>query len=108
MVNSKKSIIKFQQILIFAVNEVAVALLKPGVSNDKSESIMLSPIITVQVSGDARENFKNRLENYLRIIRVQSNVLKDEPDLTAIKKTQQDAAVDLCASVDDLWRSSLA
>lgn len=107
MVNSKKSIIKFQQILIFAVNEVAVASLKPGVSKEDSERIVLSPITTVQVAGNARENFKNRLENYLRIIRVQSNVLKDEPDLTVIKMTQQDAAVDLCASVDDLWRSSI-
>jgi len=99
MKNSKQPAIKFQQHLIFAVEEAA------GASTDQSNYTLLLEKPTMQVDGNLIETFKYRLENYLKLVRVQNSVLQGKPDLTDLENIRTGAAVDLCNAVCDLWRT---
>jgi hypothetical protein len=108
MKNSRQSIIKFRQYLIFAIKEVAGASLKPDNSKDQGNYDLLFATDDMQDNGNVRGNFKNRLENYLEIVRIRSTMLQGEPDSADLEKVRTDAAVDLSNSLDDLWRSFIS
>jgi multidrug efflux system outer membrane protein len=105
MVNNKQTLIRFRQSLIFAVNEVASAKLNLERSKDHSECVAFPSTITDQAAKKTQEIFKNKLGNFLQVITDPGRALHGESDLANIKNAQRDAAVDLCRSVGDLWRS---
>lgn len=105
MIKHQRSIIKFRQSLIFAVDEVVVASFKRDRLKYDVNCIVLSKAATEHATISARELFKNNLETYLEAIMVHSDESQSELDAATIKSTQLDAAHNLCRSVGDLWRS---
>lgn len=108
MENNRRSTINFRQYLILAINEVAGASLKPDNSKDKCDCDLLFASDFAQVDRNVNEIFKNKLDNYLQLVRSRNSVLQGELIWTDLEKIRIDAAVDLCNSMDDLWRSFIS
>jgi multidrug efflux system outer membrane protein len=103
-VDRERTVLQFRQSVLTAVGEVADALAK----NEKlkeQQLIATTRVTTLQRSIiNANLLFINGMANYLEVIIAQSNVLQGELELTALKKDQLNAAVELYRALGGGWK----
>lgn len=99
VIERDKKVIQFRQVVVTAVGEVSDALVK---LEKLKQQGMLAGMRTTKLKAATHNSqllFKNGLANYLEVITAQSDVLQSELELSAIKKAQLDAVVDLYRSL---------
>jgi multidrug efflux system outer membrane protein len=103
-IEREQAVIQFRQAVLFAVGEVADALVK--IDKLKTEKdIVTSRVQTLQQTiSNANMLFKNGMADYLEVITAQSNMLQSELDLAATRKEQLNAVIDLYRSLGGGWQ----
>jgi multidrug efflux system outer membrane protein len=103
VIQREQSVLHFRQSVLTAYQEVSDALVRID-KLDKQQVIAKQRVDKLET---ARTNadflFRNSMANYLEVITAQSNVLSGELELTAIKRDQLHAVIDLYRSLGGGW-----
>ena len=103
-VEREKTVIQFRQSVLTAVGEVSDALVKTARLKEQ-ETIANTRVNTLQQAiHNADLLFRNGMATYLEVITAQSNTLQAELELSALKKDQLVAVVDLYRSLGGGWK----
>jgi NodT family efflux transporter outer membrane factor (OMF) lipoprotein len=103
-IEREKRVIQFRQSVLYAVGEVADALVKTSKLREQ-ENIALTRVSTLQQSiANSDLLFKNGMATYLEVITAQSNTLQGELELASLKKQQLDAVVELYRALGGGWK----
>ncbi|TWR24378.1 MMPL family transporter [Mucilaginibacter pallidiroseus] len=103
-IEREKSIIRFRQQVLTAVQEVSDALIRIK-KLDRQQDVVREKVTALRLAtANANLLFKNGKATYLEVIIAQSSVLQSELDLAGIEKAGLDARVDLYRSVGGGWR----
>jgi multidrug efflux system outer membrane protein len=103
-VEREKTVIRFRQSVLTAVGEVSDALVKIEKLQEQ-ETISATRVSTLQQAiGNAGQLYRNGMANYLEVITAQANVLQSELQLSAIKRAQLTANVELYKSLGGGWK----
>jgi outer membrane protein TolC len=100
----EQAVIRFRQSVLLAVGEVADALVR--IDKLKAQyDITASRVATLhQATGNAHLLFRNGMADYLEVITAESNVLRGELELAAIKRSELAAVTDLYKALGGGWR----
>ena len=103
-VEREKTVIQFRQSVLTAVGEVSDALVRTTKLKEQ-EAVAGTRVNTLQQAiHNADLLFRNGMATYLEVITAQSNTLQGELELTALKKDQLVAVVDLYRSLGGGWK----
>lgn len=103
-VEREKTVLLFRQSVLYAVGEVSDALVKIdklktqyAIANNRVETLQ-------KATSNANMLFQNGMANYLEVITAQGNVLQSELEISALKRDQLNAVVDLYRSLGGGWK----
>jgi len=103
-IEREKSVIRFRQSVLFAVEEVSNALISVDKLKTQSE-IAASRAYTLQnVTRNAMLLFKSGMANYLDVITAQATALQSQLDVVNIKRQEINAYVELYRSLGGGWK----
>jgi outer membrane protein TolC len=103
-VEREKVVLRFRQTVLNAVGEVSNSL--ASIEQLKEQQAIASQRVSKlqQATGNANLLFRNGMANYLEVITAQSNVLRSELELAAIKRDELTAVSSLYRALGGGWQ----
>ncbi len=103
-IEREKSVIRFRQSVLFAVEEISSALISVEKLKTQSEIASARADTLQNVTRNAMLLFQSGMANYLDVVTAQATALQSQLDVVDIKRRQINAYVELYRALGGGWR----